>query len=209
MAYKVLIVDDQSLPRQFFESIVTHSDNYTLAAAISSANMAYAYCARGGIDLILMDIVMSDGVNGLEAARKIKDTYPDVKILAVTSMPDATFMEKARAAQVDSFWYKEVEDAPLIDVMDKTMAGEQIWPDKPPVIPLGICDSSQLTKREAEVLRLLSMGYANQEIAEEMNISVNSVRFHLTNLHAKTGFASRTELAIAAARSGFAVPGVE
>lgn len=208
MSYNVLIVDDQSLPRQFFESIITHSDNYTLAAAINSAKMAYSYCTRGEIDLILMDIVMSDEVNGLEAARKIKDTYPKVKILAVTSMPDATFMEKAREAQVDSFWYKEVEDAPLLDVMDRTMSGEQVWPDKSPIVPLGQCDSSQLTNREAEVLRLLSMGYANQEIAEEMNISVNSVRFHLVNLHSKTGYTSRTELAIAAARSGFAIPGV-
>ncbi len=208
MSYNVLIVDDQAMPRLYFESIVTHSENYTLAAAISSANMAYSYCTKGGIDLILMDIVMSDDVSGLEAAKRIKAAYPDIKILAVTSMPDATFMEKAREAQVDSFWYKEVEDAPLLDVMDRTMSGEQVWPDKSPIVPLGQCDSSQLTNREAEVLRLLSMGYANQEIAEEMNISVNSVRFHLVNLHSKTGYTSRTELAIAAARSGFAVPGV-
>lgn len=209
MKYNVLIVDDQTLPRQYFESIVTHSEEYTLTAAISSAKMAYSYCAKGGIDLILMDIVMSDDVNGLEAALKIKDTYPEIKILAVTSMPDATFIEKARAAQVDSFWYKEVQDAPLLDVMDRTMAGERIWPDKPPVVVLGGCDSSKLTKRELEVLRLLSIGFSNQEIADEMNISINAVRFHLSNLHSKTGCVSRTELAIAAARSGFAVPGIE
>lgn len=112
MAYKVLIVDDQALPRQYFESIVNHSENYTLTASISSARVADAYCARNGVDLILMDIVMSDGMNGLEAARKIKQNYPEIKILAVTSMPDASFLEKARKAQVDSFWYKEVQDAP-------------------------------------------------------------------------------------------------
>lgn len=209
MSYKVLIVDDQTLPRQYFESIITQSDNYTLIAAISSARMAYSYCAAYEMDLVIMDIVMSDDMNGLEAARKIKATYPGIKILVVTSMPDATLLEKASAAQVDSFWYKEVQDAPLLDVMNRTMSGERIWPDKPPVVPLGITDSSQLTKREMEVLRLLSIGYANQEIADEMNISLNAVRFHLTNLHSKTGCSSRTELAIAAARSGISVPGIE
>lgn len=205
MAYRVLIVDDQALPRQYFESIVTHSENYSLAAAISSAKMAYSYCAKGGVDLILMDIVMSDDVNGLEAARKIKQTYPDVRILAVTSMPDATFLEKAKNAGVDSFWYKEVQDAPMLEVMDRTMAGEHIWPDRAPSVALGQICSSELTDRELDVLRLLAMGYSKQEIADALVVSVNTVRFHLSNLLSKTGYASRTELAIAAARSGIAV----
>lgn len=208
MAYHVLIVDDQILPRQYFESIVTRSENYSLKAAISSAKMAYSYCARGGVDLILMDIVMSDEVNGLEAARKIRQNYPNIKILAVTSMPDATFLEKARRAGVDSFWYKEVQDAPMLEVMDRTMAGEHIWPDRPPTVPLGLCDSSELTDRELAVLRLLAMGYSNQEIAEELCVSINTARYHMGNLLSKTGCTSRTELAIVAARSGIAIEGI-
>lgn len=209
MAYKVLVVDDQALPRQYFESIITHSENYALAAAIPSAKMAYAYCARGGVDLILMDIVMSDEVSGLEAARKIKQTYPKIRILAVTSMPDATFLEKARLAGVDSFWYKEVQDAPMLEVMDRTMAGEKVWPGQAPTVPLGMCDSTALTERELTVLRLLAMGYTNQEIADTLEVTVSAVRFHQSNLMSKTGFSSRTELAIAAARSGIAVVGIE
>jgi len=208
MKCRVLIVDDQVLPRQYFESIVNHSDRYTLAASISSARVADAYCARGGVDLILMDIVMSDEVSGLGAAKKIKQNYPAIKILAVTSMPDATFLQKAKDAGVDSFWYKEVQDAPMLEMMDRTMAGERIWPDRSPVVPLGLCNSSELTERELDVLRLLAMGCGNQEIAEALDISVNTVRFHLSNLQSKTGCTSRTELAIAAAKSGLAVAGV-
>lgn len=208
MAYQVLIVDDQALPRQYFESIVTHSRDYALTAAISSARMAYSYCARGGVDLVLMDIVMSDDFSGLDAARKIKQSYPNIKILAVTSMPDATFLEKARGAGVDSFWYKEVQDEPMLQVMDRTMAGEQVWPDKAPAVSLGLCNSSELTDRELDVLRFLARGYSNQEIAEELFVSINTVRFHLGNLLSKTGCSSRTELAIAAAKSGIAIEGI-
>ena len=209
MAYRVLIVDDQALPRQYFESIVTHSENYSLVAAIPSARMAYSYCARGGVDLIVMDIVMADGFSGLEAVRKIRENYPNVRILAVTSMPDATFLKKARSAGVDSFWYKEVQDAPMLEVMDRTVAGEQVWPDKAPAVPLGMSDTTKLTERELDVLRLLAMGYSNQEIADELAVTVSAVRFHQGNLLSKTGFSSRTELAIAAARSGIAMMGIE
>ncbi len=205
MAYKVLIVDDQTLPRQYFESIVNHSEQYSIAASISSAKMAYAYCAKGGVDLIIMDIMMSDDVNGLEAAYKIKQSFPKIKILAVTSMPDETFLTKAKEAGVDSFWYKEVQDAPMLEVMDRTMAGETIWPDKAPTVPLGLCDSSELTNRELDVLGYLAMGYGNQEIADALNVSVNTIRFHLSNLQSKTGCLSRTELAIVAAKSGIVI----
>lgn len=120
-------------------------------------------------------------------------------------MPDATFLTKAKDAGVDSFWYKEVQDAPMLEVMDRTMAGERIWPDKAPTVSLGMCDSSELTGREFDVLRYLAMGYGNQEIADALNVSVNTIRFHLGNLQSKTGCISRTELAIVAAKSGVVV----
>lgn len=202
MSYNVLIVDDQTLPRQYFEAIVNSSPDYSLAASIATAKIADAYCAAGQIDLIIMDIVMSDGSNGLDAAERIKKSFPGIKILAVTSMPDATFLSRAREAGVDSFWYKEVQDAPMLDVMNRTMAGEHIWPDSAPVVQLGMADSSEFTERELDVLRCLALGYANQEIADTLFMSVNTVRFHIGNILSKTGFTSRTELAIAAAKSG-------
>lgn len=208
MPYNVLIVDDQTLPRQYFESIVNGSDHYTVVASIGSATVADTYCAKYDVDLILMDIVMSDGINGLEAARRIKKSYPKVKILAVTSMPDASFLHKAREANVDSFWYKEVQDAPMLEVMDRTMNGECVWPDKSPTVRLGFADTGEFTERELEVLRLLAKGCTNQEIGDSLDISINTVRFHIGNLLSKTGYVSRTELAIAAAKSGIVVEGV-
>ena len=103
MSYKVLIVDDQNMSRQLFESFVEASENYTLAASVDTAKVAYAYCAGGEIDLVIMDIVMNDGSNGLDAAERIKGSFPHIKIIVVTSMPDAMFLEKAKAIGVDSF----------------------------------------------------------------------------------------------------------
>lgn len=205
MAYNVLIVDDQIISRQLFESTVAKSDNYRLAASIESAKVADTYCARGNIDLILMDVVMSDDSNGLDAAKKIKERWPGIKIIIMTSMPDAALLKKAKEYNVDSFWYKEVQDKPMLDVMDMTMAGEKVWPTRLPNLKLGLASSSELTQREYDVLRKLVKGLSDKEIADELNMSYNTVRVHMSALISKTGFASRTELALKAARSGIVV----
>lgn len=204
--YKVMIVDDQNMPRKLFEMIVNSSDNYELVKSISSAAAADLYVIGNEIDLIIMDIVMADGSNGLEAAEKIKKIKPEIKILIVTSMPEVSFLERARSVGVDSFWYKEVEDKPLLDVMDRTMAGENVYPDQTPDVRLGMALCSDFTSRELEVLRVLSTGCSDQEIADELHISFATVRTHINHMLEKTGFATRTELAINARISGTVIP---
>lgn len=202
---KVLICDDQVVSRQLFEMIVNSSDNYKLVKSLESARVADIYCSGGNIDLILMDIVMND-INGLDAAEAIKKKYPNIKIIIVTSMPDAAFIERARQIGVDSFWYKEVQDAPMLDVMDRTMAGEHIYPDSAPVMKLGLAMSTEFTDRELDTLRKLVSGLSDREIADELGISYNTVRVYITSMLKKTGFQSRTELALKAAKSGIVVP---
>ena len=209
MPYRVLIVDDQMIPRQLFENTVTASDRYTLAAALDSAAIADAWCAGGQVDLIILDVVMDDGPTGLEAAGRIKASYPQVKIIVVTSLPDALFLQRARSIGVDSFWYKELQSAPLLEVMDRTMAGEQVWPDHPPRKQLGLADSSEFTDREMDVLRLLAKGLSDKEISEQLHLSFNTVRYHVDNLMAKTGQSSRTGLAVTAVMSGIIFPGLD
>lgn len=202
---RVLICDDQVISRQLFEMIVNGSENYELVKSLESAKVADIYCSGGNVDLILMDIVMND-INGLDAAEAIKKKYPNIKIIIVTSMPDAAFIDRARSIGVDSFWYKEVQDAPMLDVMDRTMAGEHIYPDSAPVMKLGLAVSTEFTDRELDTLRKLVGGLSDREIASQLGISYNTVRVYLTSMLQKTGFSSRTELALKAAKSGIVVP---
>lgn len=206
MSYNVLVVDDQTMPRQLFENIIKNSENYNLAASVDSASIADVYCAKMQIDLILMDVVMSGGINGIEAAARIKESYPNIKILVVTSMPDGSFLDKAREAKVDSFWYKEVQDVPLLEIMDRTMAGEHVYPDDAPIVSIGLAKSTDFTSRELEVLRFVAAGYSDKEIAQMLVISYGTVRAHLNNLLQKTACTSRTELAILVAKTGIVVP---
>ncbi len=202
---RVLICDDQVISRQLFEMIVTGSDRYELVKSLESAKVADIYCSGDKVDLILMDIVMND-INGLDAAEVIKRKYPRIKIIIVTSMPDAAFIERARRIGIDSFWYKEVQDAPMLDVMDRTMAGEHVFPDSAPKMTLGLAGSDEFTDRELDTLRKLVSGLSDKEIADQLGISYNTVRVYINSLLQKTGFQSRTELALKAAKSGIVVP---
>lgn len=203
--YRVLVVEDQAMPRQLFELFIQSSEQFALAASIDNAAMADIYCAGGGIDLILMDVVTKNGANGLEAARGIKGHWPQIKIIIVTSMPECSYIERARRIGVDSFWYKEISREPILSLMERTMAGESLYPDAPPQIPLGLAQSSEFTETELLILRELTGGYTDAEIGERLHMSRFTVRDYVKSMREKTGFRSRTELAVKARQSGLVI----
>lgn len=205
MAYNVMIVDDQNVSRALFESYVLNDDRFRLVKSLNTAMVADAYALSTRIDLIIMDVVMSDGSNGLDAAEKIKKARPDVKIIIVTSMPEVSYLERAKAIGVDSFWYKEAQQIPFPEVMIRTLNGEKCFPATTPLVRLGDAVSTELTERELEILRFLTTGASNQEIAEVMNISAHTVKVHVAHLLEKTGFPNRTRLAIEARVSGLVI----
>lgn len=205
MTYKVMIVDDQFVSRELFTLYIRQSPKYEVVYSIDSAMFADTYVLKSPIDLVIMDILMQDGSNGLDAAEKIKQLRPDIKIIAVTSMPEVSWMERAKKIGIDSFWYKEVSEKTILEIMDRTLAGESIYPSETPEVQLGLTKSTDLTSREIEVLRLLTTGAGNEEIAEKLYISPNTVKTHIKHLLEKTGFSSRTQLAIQSRITGFVI----
>lgn len=201
----VMIVEDQSMPRQLFELFVKSSDKYNLLFSIENAGMAEIYCMKHPIDLIIMDVLTAGGENGLDAAETIKKNYPDIKIIIVTSMPEFSYLDRARKIGVDSFWYKEDKRETILDIMDRTIAGESVYPDKAPELMLGNASSYDFTPTELEVLRELTSGDTNPEIARRMYLSAETVKKHIQHMLEKTGFKSRTMLAVEARESGLVI----
>lgn len=204
---KVLIVEDQAMPRKMFEMTVATSDDFELVASIDNAGLADIYCLSKGIDLIIMDVVTKNGSSGLEASKKIKTKFPKVKIIVVTSMPEYTFIDYAKQIGVDSFCYKESMFDNILSIMKRTMEGERVYPEAVPVISLGTALSTDFTKRELEVLKLMTGGYTNTEIGEKLFISLGTVKTHIQSMLDKTSFRNRTELAVKARESGIVILG--
>ena len=203
---QVLIVEDQRMPRKYMERMISDSKKYTLAASISGADIALAYCRRQSIDLILMDVCTAGNTDGIEAAAEIKAAFPNIKIIAVTSMVEVSFLERAKAAKVDSFWYKDFSPEELIDVIDRTMMGEHLFPHETPKVKLGLADSADLTAKEIQVLRLVCDGLEYSEIATALCIAERTVKYHVSNILQKTGYANKTRLAIAVTGKKFIIP---
>ena len=203
--YNVMIVEDQAMPRQLFEAFISSSDNYRLVHSIKNADMADIYCDKSDIDLILMDVCTELNSSGLEAAERIKLKHPKIKIIVVTSMPEVSYLERARNIGVDSFWYKEVSEEPIISLMDRTMAGDSVYPDSTPIIRFGLIDSTEFSEREIDILRELTSGDTNAQIGERLGISQHTVRDYIQVMLEKTGFHSRTELAVKAREYGIVI----
>lgn len=203
--YNVLIVEDDPMARKLLEIFVSTSEKYHLVPSLDSAAMAELYCMTNQVDLVLMDVCTAMDMSGIEAAVKLKKNYPAIKIIIITSQPEYSYIDQARKIGVESFWYKEPTAEALLKVMDRTMAGESIYPDSAPVIRLGAALSEDFTERELEVLRELVSGKTDAAIADTLCLSVTRVKQHIQRIREKTQFANRTELAVRARESGLVI----
>ena len=204
--YKIIIVDDELISRGFMEMLIKPLVGYEIAAALPYAKDVMIWCEEHQPpDLILMDVMMEKGIDGLTAAEQLKQKYPQMKIILATSMVDTAFLNKARDAGIESFWFKTCSELSLTEVMDRTMAGESVYPEDAPSVMLGDLPANELTPQQRNLLRLMIDGLSNREIGEKMYISQSTVKAHLDELMRKTGIHSRISLVAKASRLGVVV----
>ena len=201
----VMIVEDDPMAQKLLEIFVNGNSGYQVAHVIESAAMAEFYCMTHPIDLILMDVCTAMNVSGLEAAEKIKSRFPHIRIIIITSQPECSFIDRARAAGVESFWYKTASAEEILTVMDRTMAGEHIFPDKTPEVRLGLTTSYELTPSELDVIRALMQSTGDEDAANMLGCTKANIRWHLNKVLEKTGYRTRMELLIAVAQKNLII----
>ena len=202
---RVVVADDQNISRAFFELYIRSDARYQLLAALRTAQETVDYVDAHETDLVILDIMMRNGIDGLTAAGEIKRKHPEVRIILTTSSLETTWEDQARAIGVEGFWYKEYEVHSLMEMMDRVMTGASVYPSDPPELNLGKVKRSKLTVRELDVLRELTRNLTNEEIAEKLNVSASTVKRHIENMLQKTGFRNRIDLAMNAKALGLVV----
>lgn len=202
---RVVVADDQNVSRGFFEMYVRAASRYQLLAGLRTAEEAVQFVDRQETDLLILDVMMKTGIDGLTAAGIIKAKHPETRIILTTSALETNWAEQARALGVESFWYKEYDEHSLLEIMDRTMTGESVYATDALRVPFGRAERGDLTERELDVLRELTASLTNEEIAEKLHISVHTVKRHLQNILEKTGFENRLDLAINAMALGLVV----
>ena len=191
----VLIVEDQRMTRESMESYIRQSGQFRLVDSIANAGLAELCCARQSVDLVLMDVCTENDESGFEATRKIKSRFPGTKVIIVTSMLDCGYLTRAREVGADSIWFKDASQDELMSVVERTMKGESVYPDKTPQVRLGNTTSYEFSEAELRVLRLLVEGMTYRQMADALGVTVDTVKAHISSMLSKTGFSSKTKLA--------------
>ena len=190
----VLIVEDQRLMRETMENYICRAEGYTLTGSLERAGQARDLCLTAPVDLVLMDVCTGNDESGFAATREIKAARPEVRVVIVTSMLDVTYLARAREVGAEGFWYKDAPEAELMHVIAAVMAGETVYPDRPPKVAVGMANNYDFSDAELRVLRPMVEGDSYAEIARQLNISPETVKTHVSHMLQKTGFKSKTQL---------------
>jgi NarL family two-component system response regulator LiaR len=194
---RVLLVDDHAVVRSGLGAFLMAFDDLELIAEASSGDEAVAMCNRFHPDVVLMDLKMP-GTSGAEATRRIREHWPDIQIVALTSFKEKELVEDAMEAGAIGYLLKNVSADELAEAIRAANSGE---PTLAPEAAQALIQSTRrtpkigfdLTNREHEVLALMTEGMSNPEIAEELMVSRSTVKFHVSNILSKLGADSRTE----------------
>lgn len=203
--YHVMLIERNPMIQKLMEIFLSSSSRYQLVYSSNCAACAEAYCADHPVDLILMDMAAVMEGNGLDSVKRLKQRFPAIKIIMITDLPEYSYLTCAKEMGAESFWYMEPAAESLLAIMGKTLEGQSVYPDGIPVSKLGCALSTDFTERELEVLREVVAGKTDAAIAEVLALSVSTVKFHIQKIREKTGFTTRTELAVRTRESGLIV----
>jgi DNA-binding NarL/FixJ family response regulator len=208
---RILIVDDHLLFRDGVRSLVKSVPDLELIGEGSNGQEAIARAASLQPDVILMDIKMPD-MDGIQAARKIVQTSPHIRILILTMLEDDNSVFAAMRAGAHGYLLKGASHEEMLRAIRAVAGGQAIFSPSiatrmidffnamHPVDPQGIFP--ELTDREREVLGLVAQAYNNTRIAEHLVISPKTVRNHVSNILSKLQVADRAEAIIKAREAG-------
>jgi len=208
---QILIADDHALLRDGLKALVNAQPDMEVVGEAETGRTALEKARHLKPHVVLMDISMPD-MNGAHATRRLKELLPTIKVLALTAHEDCSYLRHMLEAGAAGFVLKRAAADQLIQAIhvvaandryiDPTFAGKVMSSFMRPVAKQA-GEGSELSEREAEVLRLTAWGFGNKEIATQLDISVKTVETYKARLAEKLNLTSRTEIVRYAVRHGW------
>ncbi len=209
-AITVMIVDDHEMVRRGACSYLEAQPDICVVAQAGSGEEAVRLAQEFIPDVVLMDLVMP-GMDGVDATRKVKDVSPRTQIIILTSFHQDEYIFPALQAGAISFLLKDVKASELVEAIRRAARGEATLHPKIAARVIKTFRSLEpeeatpfmiLTEREMEVLKLIAKGYSNDKIADQLVISVGTVKGHVSNILSKLHLVDRTQAAAYAWQAG-------
>jgi NarL family two-component system response regulator LiaR len=205
-------VDDHKVVRNGLQVFISLYDDIEVVGEARNGQQAVEQCATHQPDVVLMDMVMPV-MDGPTATRLIREQFPKVQVVALTSFDEEEIVQRAIEAGAVGYLYKDVEEDELIDAIRSAREGRPVLAPEAmkalmdrTVAPVESPAVEPLTKREREVLSLVAQGMTNPQIAEQLVISTSTVQFHVHNILGKLGVGTRTEAVSMAIQSKLIEP---
>ncbi len=205
---KVLIVDDQSLIREGLTMMLSLYDTISLVGEATNGKEAIEILDKEEVDLILMDIRMPI-MDGVEATKEIKENYPEVKVLILTTFNEDEYIFEGLRNGADGYLLKDISSQELVRAIKTVYEGNVLLqPDvaRKMIGSMTYNNSTQnnldkdifkdLTKKEYEIAQLIGEGSSNKEIAKALYITEGTVKNHITKILDKLDLRDRTQLAV-------------
>jgi DNA-binding NarL/FixJ family response regulator len=202
---RTLIAEDHQLVSQGLESMLESAEGLELVGIVTTGEQAVDRAKAGTVDVILMDVNMGQGMNGIDATREIKDEVPQTKILILTMFTDPGTVAKAVKAGADGYLSKGASKETVVQAIMDVVEGKSVLD---PHVTEGIFgriggrDHRALSDRELRVLQELTHGKSTKEVAENMHISEETVKTYLKQIFRKLDVRDRTEAVAEAFRRG-------
>ncbi|MGN9844193.1 response regulator [Nonomuraea sp. H19] len=211
---KVVIADDEDLIRAGLRIIIDTEPGLTVVGEAADGATVVPVVRRERPDVVLMDVRMP-ALDGIQATGRLLALDHPPKVLVVTTFENDDYVYDALRAGASGFLLKRTRPDDLVQAIKLVAAGESLlFPaairalaGRRPAGGAGVPGIGRLTGREGDVLRLMTKGLSNHEIAAELVVSQETVKTHVGNVLAKLGARDRTQAVIAAYESGFVSPG--
>lgn len=199
---RVMLVDDHTMVRRGLATFLKVFDDLKLVGEAASGEAAIELCERIRPDVVLMDLVMPD-MDGVAATRAIRQQFPTVQVMALTSFKEEGLVQKALEAGAIGYLLKDVSADELAKAIRAAQAGRgTLSPEAAQALVHAATKPAppggDLTERERDVLTLMIEGLNNTEIAEKLVVSRSTVKSHVSNILAKLDVSSRTEAVVLA-----------
>ena len=202
--YKIMIIEDQALLNNMIKK--TLEEYYDVVCTCSCAKDMMSLYKKYTPDLILTDVVTLNGANGIEYARDVKEKYGNkVKILAITGIPEITFLNMARSYNLDGLIYKDIDSESLLFSIREVLKGYTLFPGNS-VYNKENEKFNNLSSKEIKIIKYLCEARDRDEIAEELNITLGTLKNYITNILTKLEFDSISKLTIFCLSNGYIVP---